>query len=237
MKLIAVTSLLVGCINAENTISFDTASACANLSMDEQIDNLLCGPDRLFSGGMATAINNMNEMGCWCYFGDDHGRGKGQPIDELDGLCKTLHEGYECAMRDAEVEGTTCVPWEIAYSSAIGSSSLSLNEACEQANAGNNCATRACCIEGAFVESLLIFFSSGGIVEANNKHSNGFDPKVSCPTKAGGVASAKSCCGSYPARFPFKTLGGDRGCCGDRTFNKLSLTCCDEDSSTVKFNC
>merc|ERR1712000_267674 len=69
-------------------------------------------------------------MGCWCYFDDDHGRGKGQPIDDLDGVCKTLHEGYECAMRDAEAEGTTCVPWEVAYVSAIGGATTTLQEAC-----------------------------------------------------------------------------------------------------------
>merc|ERR1711885_54604 len=167
-------------------------------------------------------INNMNEYGCWCYFGDDHGRGKGTPVDAIDEMCKNLHDGYECAMRDAEEEGTT----------------LSTAEECANVNSGNNCVIRACTVEGTFVANLLDVFFSGTSVNNDNKHSNGFDQATVCATKKnGGGPSNKSCCGSYPDRFPFKTVGGDRKCCGTRTFNSLTLKCCDQDSSTVKFNC
>ena len=30
----------------------------------------------------------INEYGCWCYFQDAHGSGKGKPVDEIDTLCK-----------------------------------------------------------------------------------------------------------------------------------------------------
>merc|ERR1711884_417708 len=65
-------------------------------------------PYKAFGGQIGNTINSMNEYGCWCYFNDDHGRGKGTPVDAIDEMCKTLHDGYECAMRDAEEEGTTC---------------------------------------------------------------------------------------------------------------------------------
>ena len=62
----------------------------------------------------------INEYGCWCYFQNDHHKGKGQPTDGIDSLCKRLHDGYTCAMIDAQAMGDTCVPWEVTYQSATG---------------------------------------------------------------------------------------------------------------------
>jgi len=195
--------------------------------------------DKAFSPEIQASIDNLNEYGCWCFFGDDHGRGKGQAVDEVDEICKTLHDGYECAMRDAEVEGTTCVPWEVEYNSAVGGADVSIAEGCAASNAGNNCAMRACIVEGTFSANLLNLF----LVQFKQPNQsfmarNGFDFATVCATKKnGGGPSNKLCCGSYPERFPFKTLNGDRKCCGTRTYNSLTLKCCDSDSSTVKFNC
>merc|ERR1719454_772115 len=101
-----------------------------------------------------------------------------------------------------------------------------------------NCAARACTNEGVFIANLLDAFVSGNGIDNAQKHSNGFDQPTICATKKnGGGPTNKACCGSYPDRFPFKTIGGDRKCCGNRTFNSLTLKCCDADSSTVKFNC
>ena len=38
------------------------------------------------------------------------------------------------------------------------------------------------------------------------------------------------CCGTYPNRFEFWTHGGSRACCGEVTYNKNRLDCCDDDS-------
>ena len=43
------------------------------------------------------------------------GRGKGTPVDEVDGFCKVLADGYQCAILDLEAQGTTCIPWEEVY--------------------------------------------------------------------------------------------------------------------------
>merc|ERR1711934_791554 len=90
-----------------NQIKNDVVSMVANSSM------------RGFTGQIGQQVDKLNEYGCWCYFYNDHGRGKGQPVDESDGFCKTLHEGYECAIRDAEDRGDACTPWEVAYVSGI----------------------------------------------------------------------------------------------------------------------
>ena len=42
--------------------------------------------------------------------------------------------------------------------------------------------------------------------------------------------SEKICCGSYPVRFPFRTMNGERACCGEKTFNTQLLSCCEDGS-------
>jgi len=189
-------------------------------------------------GQSQAQIDQLNEYGCWCFFDEDHGRGKAQPVDSIDEICKILHDGYECAMRDAEAEGDTCVPWEVNYASAVGGGGLSIAEECQSLNAGNNCAIRACTVEGTFVANIVGAFIGGAQINQSYKQSNGFDFANVCVTKKnGGGPANKECCGNYPERFPYKTVGGDRKCCGSRTYNSLTLKCCDSDTSTVKFNC
>lgn len=193
---------------------------------------------RKFSGALANTINSLNEYACWCFFNDDHGRGKGKALDGLDEVCKVLHDGYECAMRDAEEEGRTCIPWEVDYIPS-GLFATDIGQDCEIQNPGSNCAARACAVEGSFVANMLDFFIGGGVLNDDYRQSNGFNFDEECGTKGTGKGnvSSKSCCGRYPDRFPFKTLNGDRACCGARTYNALSLKCCDPSASEVKFNC
>jgi len=43
------------------------------------------------------------------------------------------------------------------------------------------------------------------------------------------------CCGAYPERFPFRPhFGEERGCCGQKTFNKARLQCCND--NVLKYN-
>merc|ERR1712226_1296464 len=109
---------------------------------------------RAFAGVMANAIAQLDEYGCWCYFNNNHGRGKSQPVDEADAYCKILHDGYECAIRDSLDEGIDCVPWEIPYTS--GTNEQNINAGCVQANPDNFCAQRACAVEGQFVQNMFM---------------------------------------------------------------------------------
>ena len=38
-------------------------------------------------------ISSIQSYGCWCYF-DSIGKGKSDPVDEIDGYCKQLQQGY-----------------------------------------------------------------------------------------------------------------------------------------------
>merc|ERR1712187_569229 len=65
--------------------------AAANLdALVEEVAHSSPAAARAFSGQLGNTINGLNEYGCWCYFYDDHGRGKGTPVDGIDEMCKTL---------------------------------------------------------------------------------------------------------------------------------------------------
>merc|ERR1712039_573566 len=96
--------------------SFITLAAADKASIDRQLMAQVQNSSlRAFSGNIANAVERLDEYGCWCYFYDNVGRGKGTPVDEIDGFCKTLADGYQCAIIDGEAEGQSCVPWEVAY--------------------------------------------------------------------------------------------------------------------------
>merc|ERR1711944_284283 len=87
----------------------------------------------------------INEYGCWCYFQDGYGQGRSKPLDEIDTLCKRLHDGYTCAIMDSRDLGDECVPWEVSYNSAIGSGMLidmdiaTIRQECDVQNPDNGC--------------------------------------------------------------------------------------------------
>ena len=210
-------------------------------AMERQVDASSIDP-RAFGGSFGNAVRNLNEYGCWCYMlpGEYH-RGKGQPQDDYDKICKILNEGYECAVLDSEYEGTTCVPWEVEYTSAFGGSTMTLAEECLQHNPGNMCAVRACVVEGNFAVEFIELLLSGNGFYDSLWHSKSFDPKAQCGGHSGqhgqGSRPEKACCGSYPNRSAYNTQGGDRKCCGNMTYNSLVRTCCDAESSNIKAVC
>merc|ERR1712066_869709 len=170
-------------------------------SIDRQVLALVRNSSlRAFTGNIANAVNQLDEYGCWCYFYDNVGRGKGTPVDEIDGFCKTLGDGYQCAIIDSEAAGESCARY--------------------------SCAVEGQFVDSLFAFLL----SGSQINYNDFGHQNGFDPShnAGCPVKPGvkGVSGEKSCCGAYPYRFPFKTLDGDRACCGARTYNTQLLNCC-----------
>ena len=90
------------------------------VQMQEQLEamvNSTQSGSRDLSAMMGPTLQNINQYGCWCYFEEDHGKGKSQPVNEVDAFCKTLHQGYDCAMIDADEAGKSCTPWEVSYKS------------------------------------------------------------------------------------------------------------------------
>ena len=143
-----------------------------------QLGRRLYVGNRQFTGNTGNAINQLNEYGCWCYFYDDVGRGKGAPVDEVDSMCKILANCYECAIRDSENEGEICVPWEVSFNPGINGIGLNLFDGCKNNNPGDGCAQRACACEGFFVENLFALMLTGNAFTNMDEfsHKSGFDP-------------------------------------------------------------
>jgi hypothetical protein len=202
-------------------------------SMEEQLQELLNSVNSTVAGERALGellgptLAAINEYGCWCYFEEDHGKGKSQPLNEIDSYCKILHEGYDCAMMDAEEAGEPeCEPWEVTYVTQTTSDIDTLIQVCTNLNA-DKCARNACIVEGMFVVNIVQSFFAGISLDPIYKHTDpDFDLGVMCPTKPGPQSVGKSCCGFYPFRRPYKTYEGNRSCCGVKTYDTNILTCC-----------
>jgi hypothetical protein len=191
-------------------------------------------------------INSIDEYGCWCYFQEDHGKGRGPPANEVDAQCKILHDGYTCIIMDAEAENDECTPWDVPYNSGTGLGLVAndpdnakheqaIRKSCQRVNRNNNCGARACMVENYFVMQMFKLFLSGVTFDPSLKHSLGnHHPKDDCPIKEG-VKSDKECCGTYPLRFPYKHLDGGRGCCGEHTYNMNVMECCA--GNVIKMTC
>ena len=101
---------------------------------------------------------------------------------------------------------------------------------CEANNAGNQCATDACKVEGLFVYELFKMSLEG--VEADPqtyKVANGWDREENCPVAPGqqdNIVDKVECCGEQPYRHPFHTRGGLNVCCGETMMNSVSHECC-----------
>lgn len=201
---------------------------------------------------VSTSLRAIENYGCWCYFQDDHGKGRGQPANEVDGFCKTLHDGYECAILDGndEQESPECVPWKIDYNATalMGNDQDMLEIECKYNNPASHCAARACVIENYFILNIFAAFLEGDNFDPSLKHELGhFDPESECSAPGeggslgeGGTGSLrqKSCCGFYPIRFPYFHIDGNRGCCGTKTYNAHTYSCCEDGSDySVKYSC
>jgi len=193
-------------------------------------------------------IENIDEYGCWCYFQEDHGKGRGPPANEVDAQCKKLHDGYTCIILDAEAEGDECTPWDVPYNSGTGlglvaddpennNNANALRKSCARANRFDDCAQRSCIVESFFVMQLFRQFLDGVKFDMSLKHSLGnWDRIDDCPVNQG-IDAEKECCGTYPHRFPFKlaTLYGARACCGELTYNPDVMECCA--GNVIKMTC
>ena len=185
--------------------------------------------------------------GCWCYFEDQYQRGKGDPVDAIDALCKDLHAGYECILRDFDNPTRpelSCIPWEVDYNSAyaggyhpLGKEPGHIEDECNRINTVGTCQNAVCRVEGYFMQGYFFeqFFNFG--FDAQFNHAT-FDPQANCFSTVHQLGPyVDDCCGSYPHRMPFRNRD-DNKCCGNNTYNPGMFFCCDDGTiSTSELNC
>lgn len=205
-----------------------------------------------------SSANNANELGsigafrmaagygCWCYFGDQHllRLAKGEPVDDMDTLCKQLHNNYECLIFDTEDDtdpDATCYGWQEDHSVGFLATDTSTDEelvaGCASVNA-DSCKAHACAIEATFVRDFGIlmltdytpieegfhYSENGGVLETNAAY-DGFR-KNNCWGVPGQANPNPNCCGSFPNRLIYNAQV--RGCCNNvQTFHyNNDLDCC-----------
>jgi len=231
------------------TMTYSSFTEMEN-SFAEIMKNKTASFDRAFPANQFALSLVAENYGCWCHSLKEHtGKGKSQPLDSLDALCKNLSEGYDCASIDAEAEGLVCNAWEEDYSDADGNSvgCGTLKVAADVVgipesiiaqlgfNVVSNCKKQACLIEQNFVNSVAaLFLEYPDIAVPEYKHeSTNFDSEASCVTKQCEGAfceGEKQCCGSIPSRRTYKPKsesGVDRVCCGETLFLDSGINeCC-----------
>lgn len=203
-------------------------------TFSDSADDVSIFSGRSMNKMLANALDNLDGYGCWCYFDDQFTAGKSKPVDKLDGFCKDLLESYQCAIMDSIQEidsgalspSQQCIPWQTTYHAAnLGSDNI-VRE-CELRNRRSACGRHTCIIESTFMSNVFRYLLEGGRIFTKNRHDRGFDVDANCPVQ-NGPNSDKLCCGEYPNRKPFKTLGGSRGCCKGRTYNMVFMNCCED---------
>jgi len=190
----------------------------------------------------ASNLDKIDEYACWCFFGSAYEKGSGYPQNAIDEMCRQLHYGYECIIRDSVDDGTVgCVPWEVDYTFtvlaqiAIPNVLAHFESECLDLDL---CAVRSCRVEMKFSKTYFFLWFDNVIDRDNGtfepadqslKHSNNFDAETECVIdniRPEGEPD-KLCCGSYPDRFPYTSFNGSRQCCGGKTYSTALFLCCD----------
>lgn len=172
---------------------------------------------------------NIQEYGCWCYLDSDgHGQGRGPAKNEVDRLCKQLHDGWECTNMDNSTCEAHVVEHEVEYPPPLPNGWTEANmddltTKCEALNE-NGCTVTACMIDSYFMAELLkmfiandfdpaLLYGAGGPMDAVFRHDNGFDPVDGC--RAGGAGGAQINGGTGGSHVPAPGTSNERQCCGE----------------------
>merc|ERR1712048_764857 len=201
-------------------------------------------------------ISSVANYGCWCRFGQYRPyKGPAQDVVDTacktwhqNYDCLTIDYNADgttpCDMNTDYTDVITNIndPFDMATDYAAG---------CAAVNA-DACAAEACHVDAVFIRDVVMFLADNTL---NMTLSGwyGFDgtictgapaaaattlvppqiPTTAAPETTGAPETtlvapipATACCGSYPARFPYKTQQGGRQCCIDTTYNPLLLECC-----------
>lgn len=214
---------------------YETLIGIRNNGSDAERPALGKGPTGRFVPGVRFAFSMIQDYGCWCYLGDHHGLGKGQPQDEFDNICQKLHHAHTCAdlMPGCEPDGKFYQV--LATSEPNGDFVVD----CETLNTGDECAEAVCYMEAKFTEAFITLGIEGVTPDLlEYKVDAGFDTKR-CFTQvpaANPVEYTEICCGEYKhnTRKPIKVFEGEQRECCDAgfkgrftVFNPTVNECCD----------
>jgi len=184
-------------------------------------------------GVMMADISLIWNYGCYCSFNENakDTRPTGRPRDELDELCKDLHQCLRCVSMDNGL----CDPYTVEWSAVINFGQ-SMESACvHESQPEGTCAHGTCCCMVDFYFHFLNNPIQLDQVTDEYSHANEFDHDAEClcnPNEGpcGGTGGNEiECCGLSPmTRRPYR-VGGRTDCCENKNiYNIDRLQCCDD---------
>lgn len=197
-----------------------------------------------FIPGVSLLLQNLQEYGCWCFFNDKHGQGRGPPVDDFDSHCMKYHHAVSCA----KLEIDSCDPYNTSYSvTAVNSGANGdITYDCESGN--DPCQTATCYSQTHFI-SLLLNEQLANLQVPNYpnfsswKDGGNFDNGV-CRSSGPGHERQEMCCGTWKHNTKKLLKFGrtlSRSCCdnpSDGTFKTYDMSlsqCCDD--GVVRVQC
>lgn len=181
--------------------------------------------------------------GCWCLPDTDHADLTprfGKPVDEVDMSCKKMSQCYECAKMD---HGETCDSSSIGYKYSLHKDPNNPNDhwgnsiKCLDNPTGKKACRRSICeCDKKLAEDLRTNF--GFWKQGHHQTQGGFDTSQCevdrCTSGDCQARGPVQCCGAADEpRFPFRTHGGLRKCCGNKTYDSSMQECCSD--GEIKF--
>jgi len=174
------------------------------------------------------AKNLLRNYGCFCYpqgqnfVGPTNGF-NGEPVDELDRLCKQLFRAQRCLQIDSD-NGE--YPKECNNDQAYAFHLSNGDVVCGEENASNkqtvrkDCKIDMCELEKDFVTKVSDLFNNGYVKNAafENMSQNDYEATCARNSAGGGTQSELACCGAGIER---------------RTYNSVVATCCNNEVSSL----
>lgn len=175
--------------------------------------------------------------GCWCLPDEDHADYVprfGKPVDEVDSSCKKQAQCYDCAKMD---HGDECESSDVGYRFELHKDPNDPNNHWKNSitcldnpdKAKKACNRAVCECDKRLAEDLRTNF--GFWKQGHHQTQGDFDTSM-CEVDrcTGGNCQARGpveCCGNNTGpRFPFRSNFGQRGCCGDKTYDTTVQECC-----------
>jgi len=202
------------------------------------------GPNTRSGFYVQLMINNLQGYGCWCHFDEQHGQGKGQPVDVFDTHCMKYHHMVACAKREI----ADCDPYDTTYQ--VTTTNGENGEILYDCETGNTpCQTATCYSQKHFVSLLLTEQLENLKVPdypsfSSWKNGGSFDNQ-SCKVPHNGRPRDEMCCGTWQHNTKRLLKFGrhlSRSCCDKedgtfKTYDSNLATCCDDGSVRVHGTC
>merc|ERR1711976_118597 len=144
--------------------------------------------------GTTMEMKNLQNYGCWCYFHELHGEGRGQPVDGYDTACMHYHHGVQCAKHEIP----DCDPASTFFLSVTmphPDDPKDMITDCDPAKINNECQIATCYLE-AFFAKLLI---AQDLIELQNPDYEKYQvqDKTDMCKRHGGPRQDRTCCVDY----------------------------------------